>query len=304
MYRTEKIEFYSHGSKISGIVFTPESQPKACITLFGPIGFVKEQSPIQYATRLAKEGYQTLIFDPRYYGESEGTPRQFENRESKVQDIISSVSYLFALNTNSLPVYAVGICQGTNWVAEAATRDPRIKNIALVASALLSPAMGANYLSNDEVKMKVARGEAARKKYESEGMIEYMHIGPIENDDTPAMMPFQHITDWYTPWEIRSDFLKYRGTWKNEVTSMSESLIWGYDVSDVMSQITQPIIMIHSDKAASGPITPKEMFARISSKDKKLVWFDDNQVQYQFYEDPRTIDLAVETISDWFDQPH
>lgn len=55
------------------------------MTIIGPIGYIKEQSPTQYGTRLAKAGYIALIWDARYFGESEGEPRQFEDPMSKVQ---------------------------------------------------------------------------------------------------------------------------------------------------------------------------------------------------------------------------
>ncbi|MEJ5051951.1 alpha/beta fold hydrolase [Chryseobacterium culicis] len=299
-YNVKQISFLSHGTKISGLLFQPAGKPKGTITIFGPIAFVKEQSPVQYAARLAKEGFMTLIYDPRYYGESEGTPRQFEDRKSKVEDIIASVDYLLSLDDVSKDtIYALGVCQGTNWIAEAATKDKRIKKVMLVASALLSPAMGANYLSRDEVEKKIERGRRSREKYEKTGEIDYMHIGLVEGDDMPAIMPFQHITNWYGPWELRTDFTKYKGKWENKITQMSEELIWGYDVSDIMSKIIQPVVMIHSDKAASGPITPKQMFEKIPSKEKKLIWFDGDQVQYQFYEDPITVDKVVFELTNW-----
>ncbi|EOV8485017.1 hypothetical protein ACOSHH_005419 [Klebsiella aerogenes] len=139
-----------------------------------------------------------------------------------------------------------------------------------------------------------------QKKYEADGIIEYIHIYPVKDDNIPEAMPFQHITDWYSSWGIRSNFYCYRGKWENQITSMSESLVWGYYISEIMSQIIKPILMIHSDKVASGAIAPKKMFTCIPSDNKKLVWFEGNQVQYQFYEDPQTIDLAVEAISKWF----
>lgn len=299
-YNVTKISFPSQGINISGLLFHPLGNIKGAVTIFGPIAFIKEQSPMQYATRLAKEGYITIIYDPRYYGESEGLPRQYEDRASKVEDIIASIDYLITLEeVPKNKIYALGICQGTNWIAEAATKDQRIRKVMLVASALLSPDMGANYLSSDEVESKIKRGNKSKKKYEETGVVDYMYIGPVKSDETPAIMPFEHITNWYLPWTIRTNFTKYKGQWENKITQMSEALIWGYDVSEIMSNIYQPIVMIHSDKAASGPITPKKMFEKVPSKEKKMIWFDENEVQYQFYEDPITVDKVVFELCSW-----
>ncbi|OLF52935.1 alpha/beta hydrolase [Pseudomonas chlororaphis] len=298
-YRAKKINFPSQGVNIVGLLCVPTTKPKGAITIFGPIAFVKEQSPTQYATRLAKEGYITLIYDPRFYGESDGLPRQYEDRKSRCEDILASVDYLASLEiVEKDKIYALGICQGANWIAEASTIDPRIKKVMLVASALLSPAMGENYLSKEDLDMKVKRGRHARQRFEQDAEVAYMNIGPGP-DNLPAIMPFQHITDWYGSWTIRSPFTQYKGNWENRITQSSEELVWSYDVSEVMSLIEKPVLMIHSDKAASGPTTPKKMFSLIPSKDKTLIWFEGDQVQYQFYEDPLTIDSVIFELTHW-----
>jgi len=57
--------------------------------------------------------------------------------------------------------------------------------------------------------------------------------------------------------------------------------------------------MIHSDNAATGAEIPKKLFGTIPSENKKLVWFEEKQVQFQFYEESLTIDKAVFEITTW-----
>lgn len=92
-YTAETVSFKSNGTKITGKIFIPEGKSNLipAVTIIGPISYVKEQSPLQYATRLAKAGYIALIWDARYFGESEGEPRQFEDPMSKVQ--VSNAQY-------------------------------------------------------------------------------------------------------------------------------------------------------------------------------------------------------------------
>lgn len=94
-YTAEKMAYPSHGEAITGILYLPKdvTNPPGVVVL-GPYSFVKEQAPLQYATRLADEGYAALIFDPRTVGKSTGQPRRLENPKMKNEDVVSGLDYL------------------------------------------------------------------------------------------------------------------------------------------------------------------------------------------------------------------
>ena len=75
-YTTEHVRFQSAGTEVVGLLFLPKgsTDSRPAIPILGPFGFVKEQAPAQYAARLADAGFVTLIFDPRFSGESGGDP--------------------------------------------------------------------------------------------------------------------------------------------------------------------------------------------------------------------------------------
>lgn len=138
----------------------------------------------------------TLIFDPRFHGESDGEPRRYESGKAKVEDIRAAINFLTAqeaVDTNK--IFALGICQGANWMIEATTQDRRIKGLSIVAGHYLLPETAEKYLGASEI--------------------------------------------------------------------------------------------------------PKRLFEKIPSKTKELVWLGD-RVQFQFYEDPVTIDLAVSNTARYF----
>ena len=94
-YAVERVAYQSKGTEVVGNLFTPAIPGrKPAVVIIGPVGFVKEQSPVQYASRLMREGYAALIFDPRYHGESGGEPRRHENGVAKVEDLRASVDFL------------------------------------------------------------------------------------------------------------------------------------------------------------------------------------------------------------------
>ncbi|KAK2478605.1 hypothetical protein H9L39_11093 [Fusarium oxysporum f. sp. albedinis] len=88
-YTAEKVAYPSHGETITGILYLPKvvANPPGVVVL-------GEQAPLQYATRLADEGYAALIFDPRTVGESTGQPRRLENPKMKNEDVVSGLDYL------------------------------------------------------------------------------------------------------------------------------------------------------------------------------------------------------------------
>lgn len=81
---SEPFEFTCDGERLAGRLFLPHGRPLAALVTTGPNTSVKEQAAGAYARALASRGFAALAFDHRYYGESGGAPRQFENPSAKV----------------------------------------------------------------------------------------------------------------------------------------------------------------------------------------------------------------------------
>ena len=80
---------------------------------------------------------------------------------------------------------------------------------------------------------------------------------------------------------------------------MSEADIWGWRIDETAPHLKLPVLMIHGDRAASGKDIPRRIFEAIASKQKALHWIDGAN-QLQFYEDPLTIDAAVNALAPHF----
>ncbi len=298
-YTMQRISFNSHGSSIVGNLLLPKASPKATVVVMGPVAFVKEQSPIQYASRLVKYGYAVLIFDPRYHGESAGEPRRFESRIAKVEDIQAAVDFIKDYkNIKNLPIYGLGICQGVNWVIEAANLDKRISKISVVAGHYLTPEIAALYTgSSENADKKVAQAKLAKTEFEKTGAVSYIPI--VSTNDPKALLGAPPIYQFYNRWSDRGSFWNFHGLWENRITQMSEADIWGHDIRPIADKLATPVLMIHADHAASGEKVPHTIFKMIPAKHKQLEWLGKRN-QMQFYEDPITIDLSVEKINDFF----
>jgi|SRR5215471_6789489 len=80
--------FESGGDRLVGNLFFPRLQPIAAIVATGPLTSVKEQAAGAYARALAERGFAALAFDHRYFGESDGQPRQFENSRQRLKTFV------------------------------------------------------------------------------------------------------------------------------------------------------------------------------------------------------------------------
>lgn len=80
---------------------------------------------------------------------------------------------------------------------------------------------------------------------------------------------------------------------------MGEHLIWGHQIDQIVPNLRTPTLMIHSDRAASGGVVPRQLFAAITAARKELAWLG-GQGQLQSYEDPMTIDQTIPHIARFF----
>ena len=299
-YTTEKVTFNSGDNLLTGLLFVPQTNRtlNKAITIIGPLGYVKEQAPLLYARGLAARGYTTLIYDPTYHGESEGQPRRYESSEQKTKDIIASVDYLTELgHVDKSEIYSLGICQGVNWMIKATNEDTRIKATTLVAGHYLASEVAELYNnSKQQLARTLELAEKAKQKFMSTGEVEYIPIVGTAQEN--ALLTALPVYDWYIPWEGNAN--GKGGQWENRITQMSILDIWGGDVEKDMKNLQKPTLVIHSDKAASGPYVPKRLFNAIPAKDKQLVWFED-QFQTLFYDDLAVINRATGQIDDWID---
>ena len=137
----KKINFKSEGLTLVGDLYYPadfqEGNRYPAIVVSGSWTTVKEQMAGLYAQRLADNGFITLAFDFRNFGESEGEPRFYENPSIKKEDIKSAVTFLESLpEVENAKIGAFGVCAGSMYTLMAASEDDRIQSVVTAASWL------------------------------------------------------------------------------------------------------------------------------------------------------------------------
>ena len=297
-YTVEKFDIECHGESIAAELFRPNAPgPHPAVVIIGPVAFVKEQSPLQYATRLAQNGIAALIFDPRYYGASTGDPRQLESGVAKIEDLRATLDYLAQRDDfDRQRLGVLGICQGVNWAISAALEDSRVSSLALVAGHYLTPGTALMYLGDPEtVSSRIERSAQAQAVFDDTSEVRYIEITGSEN----ALLTAPPVMDWYAPWANHAPWFAHRGKWNNQIAAMSEANIWNWRTDETMAKLNTPLLMVHSEKAATGHAIPQQLFATVPTTDKSLHWID-NANQLQFYEYPPVIDAAVAPVIQHF----
>jgi fermentation-respiration switch protein FrsA (DUF1100 family) len=281
-----RFTFQSEGETLVGELYVPDSEkPVGAVIAVGPLTSVKEQAPGTYARAMAARGYAALAFDYRYFGESGGQPRQFENPDANIEDIGNAASALLADDRlTNVPVAGLGICFGAGPMVRAVAGDSRFRAFAGVAGVYTDNAktvagMGPAY------QAKLERGRAAEHRWRETGRSEVIPaVGPDGGD---VAMPLREAYEFYgTP----------RGAVPNYVNGYAvQSLAYSlpFDVRGAADMIEVPVLIVHSDKALA-PDLARAFFADVRSP-KSDLWLD-SQGQIDFYDDPKLIAPAADAV--------
>ncbi len=297
----EKVSFESKGDKIAGYLYYPKDFSSAkkypAIVVSGSWTTVKEQMAGLYAKKFAEEGFISLAFDFRNFGESEGKPRFYESPSLKKEDIKSAVTYL-----QSLPavfkekINAFGVCAGAMYTLMAASEDNRIKSVATAASWLHDEeAVKLFYGGKEGVEQKLKAARESKKRYAETGKVDY--VPTISTTDKSAAM--------YGPYDYylnpKRGAIKEWSADKFAVMSWEDWLTT--NPMKTAKKLNTPTLMIHSDGAVLPDYT-KKYFEEIATENKKLHWIKSSVKppfeQFDFYDNDKKVDLSVILASNWF----
>lgn len=297
----EKVNFKSEGMNLVGNLYYPsnyeEGKKYSALVISGSWTTVKEQMAGLYAQKLADQGFITLAFDFRNFGESEGEPRFYESPSLKKVDVQNAVSFLAGVEAvDDSKIGAFGVCAGAMYTLMAASEDPRIKSVVTTASWLHdAEAVKLFYGGEEGVNTKVEAAKAAKQQYAETGNVQY--IPAISTEDESAAM--------YGPYDYYLN--PERGAieqWSNDKFAVMSWEDWlTTDPMPTATNITVPTLMIHSDGAVLPQYT-KNYFERIASADKELHWMETELEspyhQFNYYDQEAEVTESVTKASEWF----
>jgi uncharacterized protein len=291
----QQIKFNSDGLILTGNLYLPPGfdtdRPYPAILVGGSWTTVKEQMSGLYAKELAKQGFVTLAIDPRYFGESEGQPRFWENPAAKIADFRNAVTYLKTVpGVDPDRIFLTAICASAGYMANVAATDNRIKGWSTVAAWLHDgEAVKMVYGEEEGVRQKIAQAKAAKQVFADTGRVEY--IPAISRTDERAAMVGEF--DYYL--NARRGAVPNWSADRFAVMSWEDWLT--FDPMPVAAKIQVPTLMIHSDGAVLADYI-KRFFSEIPQQEKVLHWTVGTQ--FDFYDQPLQVAEAVDVISFFF----
>lgn len=298
-YKVEEVRFDSAEVPLFGLLFLPErAGPAPAIVALGPFGFVKEQAPMGYATRLARDGFAVLIFDPRYHGESEGTPRRLESPSAKIDDARAALKWMVAhAEVDGSRIGVLGICQGASEMIAVAAADDRVRASALVSGQYLyrENLLGFFGGGGPTLDQRIARGRAALARYQADGTVDYNAV--VASEDKSVALPWPPIHDWYHPWTTAKWGEPSR--WENRYATMSDAEVWTFDVDKHAPELRKPTLLIHGEHSDGGIPAAKHVHDIIGASDKRLIVVD-GVFHTRFYDDPIVVGPAAAAVTEWF----
>ncbi|MEV4223487.1 alpha/beta hydrolase [Nonomuraea sp. NPDC049725] len=282
-----RVEFAVDGVVLVGDLRVPGGPgPHPALVFTGPFTGVRDQVTGLYAERLAAEGFVTLAFDHRNWGESGGEPRCHEDPQGKLHDLRAAVSFLRARpEVDPGRIGAVGICLGGGYALKFAAFDPRVKAFAGIAGAYNNPYAMRSGMDYAAVLASFAE---VLERQDQGGPVAYL---PAVAEEGEAAMPGDEPYAYYGTDRSASPH------WENRVTRASVRELVTMDNmmgADFLSP--RPALIVHGvvDRFCS-PEGAEEAYKRLDEP-KRLVWIDAKQ-HVDLYDREPYVTQAVEATA-------
>jgi uncharacterized protein len=287
-----RVTFQSGGETLVGNLYLPNGgEPAGVVVAVGPLTSVKEQAAGTYARAMAERGYAALAFDYRYFGESGGRPRQFENLEANIEDIRNAATALLAdERLKGRPLFGLGICFGAGPMVRSVVEDSRFHAFAGVAGVFTDNAKTKARMG-DAYQATIDRGRAAERKWTETGEAETIPaVGPDGGD---VAMPLREAYEFYGT--ARGGVSNYVNGYA--VQSLAYSL--PFDARGAADSINVPVLIVHSEKALV-PDLAHAFYSAVKSPKQEL-WLA-SQGQIDFYDDSKLVTPAADAVASFLGQ--
>src|SRR5262245_32771353 len=282
------VQFYSEGIPVIGSLGIPDDyktgEKRAAVIFCQGFTGVKEMFLPNNAERLRAEGYLTLNFDYRYFGESGGKPRSRLIPMAQVTDIRSAMTFMQSLpevNPDRIGLY--GTSFGCSNVVYTAGVDERAKcTVAVVGPGDCERQfrLGPNF---DAFMDKVLRAKA---DFVTTGNVTYMQTTRMMARDPGVVAELEKNKSLYP-------------TWRPEVSFESIADIMEFKPESVADRISpRAILWIHTDKDKLVPLYEAQSMYAKARNPKKLVVLE-NMVHEDVYHGEGFAQVMQHTTA-WF----
>lgn len=268
-----KVTFHNrYGIALAADLYKPKNAQGrlAAIAVSGPYGAVKEQVSGRYAQTLAEYGFLAIAFDPSYYGESGGTPRNLTSPEISTEDFSAAVDYLSVRkDVDAQRIGILGICGWGGFALNAAANDPRIK--ATVTSTMydMSRVNANGYFDkmtvDDRYELRKRLSEQRTKDYLSGN---YERDGGVVNpvpEDAPLFVKQYH--DYY---KTERGYHRRSPNSNDGINKTATLAFINMPILSYIEEIRSAVLLVHGEQAHSRYFS-EDAFKRLKGENKEIL---------------------------------
>jgi dienelactone hydrolase len=132
-FSREDVTFWSDDVACEAWLYRPDDVPSApCVIIAHGFDGVRDQRLDAYAECFVKAGIAAFVFDYRYYGDSQGLPRQLVSNRAQLDDwrsAIECVGQLRGIDRGRIALWGTSTSAGH--VIKLAAEDPRIAAVVV-----------------------------------------------------------------------------------------------------------------------------------------------------------------------------
>ncbi len=262
--KTRKVEFYSDGVRLEGILQLPGSfqgrQRLPVVLLCSGFQGLKELIPAKLWEPFTAAGYACFSFDYRGFGTSDGE-RGRVLPEEQIEDIQNAITFLQQqpeLDSERIGLVGWGLAGGL--VVQAAAEDPRVKAVASLSGV----------------------GDAGRAVRASRTYADWLALQDrIEADRLERVMTGH--SKLVSPWEVvpldpdtnqnvQEDMYGNHDQFGVEVSLLSAESYYAFHPEQVASLISpRPLLIVHGQRNALHPIDEARSLYAHAKEPKKLI---------------------------------
>ena len=252
-----KINFVSKGLRCSGWLHGPDnlkrdSKAPTIVIAHGFTG-VKEMLP-SIPTLFARAGFVTLVFDYRYFGDSEGEPRcqafPLEQAED-VRNAITWVSERPEVDPDRIGIWGTSL--GGGIALYVGTYDRRVKAVVSQVPFIVSPEQqrAGDPQEYDEMTKILLKDRAERYKT---GVTKYWKV--VSKREEPCIFPGKGFYD---------EFMAIKKpNWRNQVTLESLEKIREFDSASSIRMLSPTALLIIA--AEKDSLAPSHLVKEVYEK--------------------------------------
>ncbi|HDM8132773.1 TPA: alpha/beta hydrolase [Vibrio harveyi] len=281
------IELNTQVGQLAANLYLPKGAKNApVVVVTGAWTTVKEQMPAVYAQALAERGYAALTFDFRGWGESRDHVMYLEDPARKTADIRAVIEAMSQLDgVDASRIGGLGICASAGYMLDAVAGNDKVKAAAVVAPWLHDKAMATEIYGGEESAKNLL---AAAEEAAHSSTPVYIEAASTTNE---SVLMFQ------APYYTETD----RGLipeYDNQYNVASWTGWLNYDAQASAATQDKPVLMVASEAMA----LPAGVHRYIENAGSNVnaVWLY-NINQFDFYDQPEAVKLAVDEVVEHFE---